>query len=133
MKNFIWDFRDIFETNHITFETTDTRMTINSETNFEQELQIKSLSNLDKILPEICEYLQEQDGLRKICILTDGLTKHSNLTKVDSNIINQRFIIHIGDENCRRTRELANQINFQFGYFNSKTLEDYVQHFLSYF
>jgi len=133
LKNFIWDFRDIFETNHITFETTDTRMTINSKTNFEQELQIKSLSNLDKILPEICEYLQEQDGLRKICILTDGLTKHSNLTKVDSNIINQRFIIHIGDENCRRTRELANQINFQFGSFNSKTLEDYVQNFLNYF
>ncbi len=127
------DFRDIFETNHITLETADTRMTINSETNFEQELRIKSLSNLDKILTKICAYLQEQDGLRKICILTDGSTKHSNLTKIDSNIINKRFIIHIGDKNSSRTREVATKINFQFGSFNSKTLEVYVQHFLTYF
>jgi hypothetical protein len=119
--------------NHITFQTDDTRIIFNSKINFEQELQIKSLLNLEKILQETCTYLQQQNGLRKICILTDGLTKHSKITKINSDIINQCFIIHIGEKNITRTRELADKINFQFGYFNEKTLDIYVQHFITNF
>ncbi len=52
---------------------------------------------------------------------------------MDSNIINQRFIIHIGEKNIARTRQFADKINFQFGYFNEKILETYVQHFLTHF
>ena len=85
------------------------------------------------MLQEACAYLQQQNGVKKMCILTDGLTKHTNLVEINSNIISQRFIIHIGDKNIARTRQLADQINFQFGHFNEKTLEIYVQHFITNF
>jgi hypothetical protein len=116
--------REIFETNHITIETDDARIAFNSNIIF------KSLSNLEKNLQDICTYLQHENGLRKICILTDGLTKHINVTKIDSDIIHTRFIIHIGDKNVLHTRQLADKINFQFGHFNEKSLQIYAQHFI---
>ena len=105
-------------------------MTLNSCTYFDHELRSKSLSNLGQTLKEICACLQDQTGQRKICTLTDGSMKHSNLLKIDSTIIHQRFLIHIGEKNQARTRTLADQINFQFGYFTEKTLDCYVQQFL---
>ena len=108
-------------------------MTIDSNTYFDKDLRNKSLSNLGQTLHEIVDHLQNQDGQRKICILTDGSARHSNLSKIDSNIIHQRLIIHIGDSNQARTRTVADQINFQFGYFTEKTLDYYVQQFLRIF
>lgn len=108
-------------------------MTIDSTTDFDKELRSKSLSNLGQTLHEIVDHLQNQDGKRKICILTDGSAKHSKLSKIDSNIIHQRVIIHIGDNNQARTRTIADQINFQFGYFTEKTVDYYVQQFLRIF
>lgn len=121
---------EILHINHITLETNDTQMTVNFCTNFDREFESKSLSNLGQSLQHIVDYLQNQDGQRKICILTDGSKKHSNLSKIDSNIIHQRFLIHIGEKNQARTRTLADEINFQFGYFIEKTLDYYVQQFL---
>ncbi|CAF0977671.1 unnamed protein product [Rotaria sordida] len=126
----VFDKRDIFQTNRIIFETNDIRLVFNSNINFDQELKLKSISNLNNMLQEACNYLQQQDGLRKICILTDGLIKHSNLIKINSNIINQRFIIHVGDKNITRTRHLADDINFHFEHFNKRTFDIYVQHFI---
>ncbi|CAF3704038.1 unnamed protein product [Rotaria sp. Silwood1] len=126
----VFNKRDMSQIHHIIFETDDKRLEFNSSIDFDQELKPKSITNLNNMLQDVCKYLQQQNGLRKICILTDGLTKHSNLTKIKSNIINQRFIIHIGDKNIARTRQLADDINFHFEYFNEKTLDIYVQHFI---
>lgn len=115
------------------FETDDTRIKFIENTNFDQQLEIKSSKNLGKVLEEVSTYLQNKNCLRKICILTDDSTKHSNLIKIDSNIINQRLIIHVGEKNITRTRELADKIYFQFGYFNEKILDIYVRHFLTNF
>lgn len=123
-------FREILQSNRITLETNDAQMAINSTTYFDKDLRGKSLSNLGQTLREIVEHLQNENGQRKICILTDGSAKHSNLSKVDSDIIHQRWIIHIGESNQLRTRTIADQINFQFGYFNEKTVDYYVQQFL---
>ena len=133
ISNTYFNCRYIFENNHITFDSDQTRITFNSNTNFDQDLNIKSLSNLEQLLQESYVYLQQQNGLRKICILTDGLTKHSNVTKINSDVIHKRLIIHVGDKNIVRTRQLADQINFQFGYFNEKILENYVRHFITNF
>jgi uncharacterized protein YhbP (UPF0306 family) len=124
------NFRNLSETNHITLATDESTIAFTLNTNFSEELHIKSLFNLDKMLQEACDYLQQQNGVKKICILTDGSTKHLNIVEINSDIINQRFIIHIGDKNLARTRQLADKINFQFGHFNEETLDIYVQHFI---
>lgn len=108
-------------------------MTFYGQINFDKQLEIKSFEDLGKILEETCNYLQEQNGLRKICILTDGLTKHSNLQKIDSKLINQRLIIHVGNKNIARTRELADKINCKFGCLNQEVLDLYVQQFITNF
>lgn len=127
------NFRDVFEKDHIIFQSDGTRVQFNSETNFDQDLQIKSISNLNNLLNEAFSYLQQQHGVRKICVITDGLTKHVNLMKIDSDLILKRSIIHVGDKNAARTRQLADQIGFRFEYFNEKTLNAYIQHFLTNF
>ncbi|CAF5123846.1 unnamed protein product, partial [Rotaria socialis] len=48
-----------------------------------------------------------------------------DLTKIDSNIINQRAIVHIGEKNALRTRQIADEIDFHFEHFNEKTLDSY--------
>ncbi|CAF0734369.1 unnamed protein product [Adineta steineri] len=129
----VFNKRHIIETNHITFETNDTQIEYNSNINFDEQLHMKPFLNLNQALEKISTYSQQINGIKKICILSDGFTKHTNMTKIDSNMFNQLFLIHVGDKYIERTRQLANETNFQFGHFNEKKLEIYVQHFLTNF
>ncbi|CAF1207287.1 unnamed protein product [Rotaria magnacalcarata] len=129
----VFDKRDVFETDYVVFQSQDTTIELNPKTKFDQEWNLKSVSNLNSMIQKACIDLQQRNGLRKICILTDGLTKHIRLTKIDSNIINQRVIVHIGEKNALRTRQIADEIDFRFEHFNEKTLDNYVEHFIKNF
>lgn len=126
--------REVFDTNHIIFVTEDERIAFDRNIEFNKQLPpIKSISKLDRLLQEACVYLQQQNGLRKICLLTDGGQKHATRTKLDSSIIHQRLLIHIGDRNTLRTRQLAEKLHFNYGFFTEKTRDAYLEHFLQNF
>jgi hypothetical protein len=92
-------------------------------------LKMSALPNLQTILTTSL-HQHQQIAVLKFCVLSGGNMVHSNMMKMDSSVVNQSHLIHVGDRNFTRTLLLADTTNFTFGHFNTKKLHEFVTHFI---